>query len=239
MGVVRGEDWGSPADSAPDYEIRGNDRDLALLLEKTGVVHGGAPPSIQFLPSPESDIASAVGLSEHSEPGATGIALPLDVLLFDPSPTGPAGQVGQPDKRGISVNGIEVGTAVDRIGWWHRSFPCSVTVDGSTVFDGRAVCIVVMTGEHLRGNDVSPRGHPGDGKAEVYVYALQRGERHSMRQRLADGTHVPHPQILRRAGTHFEITLERPAPLQVDSTQRGKITHLTIDLLPEAYALLI
>lgn len=236
MGVASGEDWGSPAQSVPDYEISGDDHDLALLLEKVGVSKVGTRPLIQFLPSSRSDIASAIGLSAHNRPGATGIALPLDVLVFDPSPTG---QAGQPETLGVAVNGIEVGAAVDRVGWWHRSFPCSVTVDGSTVFDGRAVCIVVMTGEHLRGKDVSPRGHPGDGKAEVYVYALRPGERRSMRQRLTDGTHMPHPQILRREGTHFEITLERPAPLQVDSTQRGNVAHLTIDVLPEAYALLI
>ena len=100
-----------------------------------------------------------------------------------------------------------------------------VSVDGATVFNGNAACIVLMTGEYLRGKDVSPRGHPGDGKAEIYVYTLEWPQRRSMRQRLGDGSHVPHPQILRRAGSSFKIALERPARRRIDSVQRGRASR--------------
>ena len=39
-------------------------------------------------------------------------------------------------------------------------------------FSERATTVVVLVGQYLRGADVSPRGHPGDGAAEVQVYAM-------------------------------------------------------------------
>ena len=236
MGVARGEDWGAPAERSPDLELRGEDGDLARMLEDAGVVGANPRPFIRFLPSPKSDLASAIGLSTYSEPGAAGIALPLDVLVFGLSSAGPVDRL---EKQDIAVNGIEVGAAADRVGWWNRSFAARISVDGATIFNANAVCIVVMTGEYLRGKDVSPRGHPGDGKAEVYVYTLRRAQRRSMRRRLTDGSHLPHPEILRRVGSSFEIALERPAPVRIDSLSRGNAIHLRIDVLQQAYALLV
>lgn len=236
MGLERGEDWGRPADRPPDLQLRGEDADLARVLENAGVTDGTERPIVRFVPSQRSDLASAVGLSVGSSPGAGNLTLPLDVLVFGLSVARPK---GGPEVRSIAVNGIEVGVGVDRLGWWHRSFGAHVSVDGATVFNGNAACIVLMTGEYLRGKDVSPRGHPGDGKAEIYVYTLERPQRRSMRQRLGDGSHVPHPQILRRAGSSFKIALERPARVRIDSVQRGRASHLRVDVLQQAYALLV
>ena len=236
MGVARGEDWGAPAEHPPDLQLRGKDDDLARVLENAGIMDGIEHPIVRFLPSSKSDLASAVGLSARSEPSAGNIALPLDVLVFGLSA---ARQIERPEVRSIAVNGIEVGAGVDRLGWWHRSFGARISVDGATIFEDNAACVLVMTGEYLRGKDVSPRGHPGDGKAEIYVYTLKRSQRRSMRQRLSDGSHVPHPQILRRAGSSFEIALEQPARVRIDSVSRGSAIHLRIDVLQQAYALLL
>ena len=67
-------------------------------------------------------------------------------------------------------------------------------LDGRPWFSGPATTVVVATGQFLRGLDLVPRGHPGDGKAEVQVYALRRaGAAARCAARLATGAHVPAP----------------------------------------------
>ena len=48
-----------------------------------------------------------------------------------------------------------------------------VTVDGRTVHDGPATSVVVANGQFSGTADLAPRGHPGDGRLEVQVYALR------------------------------------------------------------------
>ena len=66
---------------------------------------------------------------------------------------------------------------------------------GASSTTGRATAVVVASGQYLRGADVVPRGHPGDGRVEVQVYAVARGERAGVRGRLPQGVHLPHPDI--------------------------------------------
>ena len=92
-----------------------------------------------------------------------------------------------------------------------------VTVDGRRVHEGPATAVVVANGQYLRGADVVPRGHPGDGRAEVHVYALARSERRRMRERLPRGEQVPHPRIGTTSGRRILIeSLAAPVALEVD-----------------------
>ena len=97
---------------------------------------------------------------------------------------------------------VVVGVAPDRMRWWSRTFLARSAVDGRLVHAGGAVsAVVVASGQFLRGADVVPRGHPGDGRAEVQVYAPARRSAAAMRGRLPLGTHLPHPRISQaRAG---------------------------------------
>src|SRR6185436_13282717 len=104
--------------------------------------------------------------------------LPLDALRL-------------PD--GLACNLVIAGTAPDRLGWATGEAAIEVAVDGDPWFAGQATTVVVANGQFLRGADLVPRGHPGDGRAEVQVYALTRRARRPMRRRLPTGTHVPHP----------------------------------------------
>ncbi|MGH9039206.1 MAG: hypothetical protein ACRDZ3_03150, partial [Acidimicrobiia bacterium] len=128
------------------------------------------------------DLARAVGLSE----GSSGrLAVPVDLMrLGDGS---------------LAVNAVVVGVPPDRLRWWHRPVPVEVVVDGASV-SGRATTVVVASGQFLRGSDVSPRGHPGDGWLEVQVYCVPAGQRSQMRARLSSGAHLPHPGITARRG---------------------------------------
>ena len=77
--------------------------------------------------------------------------------------------------------------------------------------------VVFAVGQWRRGLDLVPRGHPGDGRVEVQVYALRPGERRAMRRRLATGEPPAAPAIAHRDGPRtVEIVAGPRVPLEVD-----------------------
>ena len=220
MTVRPGQSWGTEASGPPDFEVTGGDRTLADALGR-----GLTDPLVRFSAAAGSDLARAVGLVAGAEP--TGMALPLDVLTVAGSATMQA------------VNSIVIGVTPDRLRSWHRPAGLSVEIDGASVDATQATSLVVMNGQYLRGLDVSPRGHPGDGVAEAQLYALPPGARRAMRTRLATGAHVPHPAITIRRARRIVVRASRPADLEVDGAPAGQISDLEIALRPAAYRLLV
>jgi len=229
-GLRPGQAWGSETSGPADLEVAGSDGALAAVLAR-----GLADPLIRFAAAPGSDLARAVGLVAGAP--ATGLALPLDVLDVLDVMTG-AGP--PPSGRPLgAVNSVVVGPAPDRLRAWHRPAALTVEIDGTPVDAGAATTLVVMNGQYLRGLDVSPRGHPGDGIAEAQLYALPPGARRAMRARLATGAHLPHPAITVRRARHVVVRAARPVPLELDGVPAGDVTGLTVDLRPAAYRLLV
>jgi len=216
--IKPGEPWERPADDQPDLEVAGNDAALAAAV---AAVPGAL---VRFRPAPESDLALAVGLRSGVGWKPPAAELALDVLRL-------------PD--GLACNVVVAGTAPDRLVWGTTEATIEVAVDGEPWFAGHATTVVVANGQFLRGADLAPRGHPGDGRAEVQVYALRRGERRAMRGRLATGTHVPHPRIRTRTGRVIEIRSPRPVALEVDGESRPALSVLRVDVVPAAYRLLV
>jgi hypothetical protein len=175
-----GEPWGSPASSPPDLVVDGDDAALAAAV-------AAAPGAlVAFRPGPGSDLARAVGLRAGAEAAA-------------PIPVGPATEVPVDAVRiegdGLACNAVVLGTPPDRLRWARAASTVEVEVDGQPWFAGSATTVVIANGQFLRGADLVPRGHPGDGRMEIQVYELRRRERKAMRRRLATGAHVPHPRI--------------------------------------------
>ena len=217
--IRKGEEWGTPADGASaDLEVAGDDTALAVAL-----VGAGADPLVRFVPSPASDLARAVGLPGGG-PGT--MAVPVDLLRLDDG--------------GVAVNAVVVGVPPDRLRWWHRPFAVEVVVDG-TAFSARGTTVVVATGQFLRGFDVSPRGHPGDGWCEVQVYAVPPGQRRPMRSRLRSGSHLPHPGITTRRGRSVEVRCGRAVDVEVDGKKAAakRIRSVSVELVPAGFRLLI
>jgi YegS C-terminal NAD kinase beta sandwich-like domain len=216
-----GEPWGRAASGPPDVQLTGDDADLAALVAR----HPGA--LVRFRPSPRSDLARALGLGPEGA-GTTEVAIDaLALARFD------AVDVS-------AVNMVVLGPAPDHLRWGAQAARMTVTVDGRPWFSGRATTIVVANGQFLRRADLVPRGHPGDGWAEVQVYALARRERRSMRRRLPTGTHVPHPRV--QAGRARRVDVEvsgRRLPLEVDGRGRGRTDRLAVALVPAAIRLLV
>jgi YegS C-terminal NAD kinase beta sandwich-like domain len=220
--IRHGQPWGHPATSPPDIEVVGDDADLAAAMTR----HPGV--LARFRPSPESDVARALGLDAEAA-GATEVA--LDALEVDV----PSDRV-----RITAVNAVVVGRPPDRLRRSTRSASIRLTIDGRPWFAGRGTTVVVASGQFLRGADLVPRGHPGDGWLEVQVYALPRRERRPMRRRLLTGTHVPHPSIQTTRARHVEIEIAGGAvPLEVDGRPHGRTARLSATVVPEAIRLLV
>ena len=140
----------------------------------------------------------------------------------------------------MAVNMVVLGAGPDRLRWWSRAVAVEVTIDGRERFRGRATTVLVASGQYLRGADVVPRGHPGDGRAEVQVYALARGERRAMRRRLAQGAHVPHPRIRESSGRRIEVRVGgRGLVLETDGAAHGRRRELTVEVVPGVLRVLV
>jgi YegS C-terminal NAD kinase beta sandwich-like domain len=219
--IRKGEAWGDAARRPPDVEVEGDDAALAR-----SVVTDGAPPLVRYRPSPTADLARAVGLRPESPSGTELVLDALEVVADD-------GTVRR------AVNAVVAGHGPDRITRWTRRHDVEVTIDGRPAWDGRATGVVVANGQFLRGVDIVPRGHPGDGRAEVQVYALAPGERGAMRRRLPTGTHVPHPQIRERSGRLVEVRWAAPRPLEGDGLEWPASRLLRVVVLPGALRILV
>ena len=217
-GITPGEEWGSREDAPPDLTVVGDDADLATAVR-------GAPAGVlvAFTPSPASDLARAIGLQAGAP--ARGLALAMDAIeLADGA---------------LAVNAVVLGPPPDRLTARDRACEVTVALDGHEQTYPGATTVVVATGQWLRGVDLVPRGHPGDGRAEVQVYRLGRGERRAMRARLPTGSHLPHPRIVTRTAMLVDASAPRPLTLEVDGRPMARAATLRARLLPARYRLLV
>ena len=222
--IKPGEEWGRPTSASADLEVAGGDADLAAAA--------GARPGalVRFRPDASSDLAGTVGLA-HSPRGAggrdaaPGVELALDLLRLDDGPD--------------AANMVVIGTPPDALGPFARRFGANVRIDGRPVFHGPCTTVVIAIGQFRRGLDLVPRGHPGDGRAEVQVYAVPARERRALRARLATGTHVPHPQITQRSGARITVSVDRRVPVEIDGRPSPAIDLVDATVVPNAYRILL
>jgi hypothetical protein len=216
-GIAKGRSWGEPTGAAPDLTVTGDDAALArAVADRPGAL-------VAFRPH-GSDLARALGLAAAAEP--RGLALPLDLIAVDDGP--------------VAANLLVVGTPPASVRRFSRATALRVEVDGREVFAGPATAVVVANGQFLDGRDVVPRGHPGDGRLEIHVYALRPGERRAMRSRLPQGAHLPHPRIVTATGRRFAVHGVR-APLAWAADGRAEARRRTVAgaVRPGAYRILI
>jgi diacylglycerol kinase family enzyme len=134
---------------------------------------------------------------------------------------------------------VVFGIPPDRQQWWHRRGRVEVEVDGRRVAEGPALCVIVANGQYLRGFDVVPRGHPGDGRLEIHVYSLAARERAPMQHRLTAGRHLPHPHITETSGRRVTVRSDKPVPWEADGRPRGETTEATLGLVPQVVHVIV
>jgi hypothetical protein len=101
-------------------------------------------------------------------------------------------------------------------------------------FRGRI--LAVMNAEFIGEWDVAPRGHPNDGRMEVFDVdaSMTVRDRIAARRRLRTGTHLPHPRVSTRSVRSGAWSFARPLEVVVDGRRIGRASSLAIDVVPDA-----
>jgi hypothetical protein len=221
--IRKGEAWERPAAGPPALTVRGGDADLADAV--TG--HDGIRVALE--PTPDADLARTLGVAAGGAADA-----PVHDLLVD------ALRVQCDDmSEHFGVNLLTVGTAPDRLSWRAPRRAVTVMVDGRVVHDGPAAGVVVANGQYLRGADVVPRGHPGDGRIEVQVYAPARRESDAVRRRVRVGDHLPHPGIRQAGGTAVEIHAPSGLPWELDGRAHTAARRFVVAVAPAQFVVVV
>jgi len=218
--IEKGKPWERPAPGPAEWHVEGDDAALAAAVRDRPGARVG------FRADPSSDLARALGV-----PAAEGASLDLGIDAL---------RVTADDRDLFAVNMVVVGTAPDRTGWFTGAPELRVEVDGRVIHDGPATTVVIASGQYLRGHDVVPRGHPGDGRAEVQVYAVPRGQRGGVRSRLPQGAHLPHPDITQATGRRVGVVAGKHAiGLEIDGVPAPAATRVTVEVVPEAFLIVV
>jgi hypothetical protein len=103
----------------------------------------------------------------------------------------------------------------------------------------RGPILAVMNAEFIGDWDVAPRGHPNDGRVEVFEVDPSMSTRHRIaaRRRLRSATHVPHPCVRTRSVRSGTWTFERPLEVIVDGRHVGRASSVAGRVLPDAAVL--
>jgi hypothetical protein len=101
-------------------------------------------------------------------------------------------------------------------------------------FRGRI--LAVMNAEFVGDWDVAPRGHPNDGRMEVFDVdaSMSVRQRLAARRRLRTGTHVPHPRVSTRSVRTGTWSFVRPVEVVVDGRRVGRASSLAVDVVADA-----
>lgn len=103
---------------------------------------------------------------------------------------------------------------------------------GNPVADRHVV--VVMNAAFIGKYNVAPRSHPGDGKADVVTFRLRFSDRFKATQRMASGSHLPHPDIALRQRSDGSVQMDRPRPVWIDGRRVGRSRTMQFTVLPDA-----
>ena len=222
--VEKGVPWEQPSAGPAEWHVDGDDATLAAA------VRDQPDARLEFRPGPGSDLGRAIGVHEpgrHERGGAWELG--MDAL-----------RITADGRELFAVNMLVIGVAPDRATWFTSSPGLAVRVDDRVVHDGPATAVVVASGQYLRGTDLVPRGHPGDGKAEIQIYAVARGQRAGVRSRLPQGIHLPHPDIVQTTGSRVEIRADRgPIAVEVDGVSTPRARLVTVEVVPRAFVLVV
>ena len=128
----------------------------------------------------------------------------------------------------VRLDGVEAPVyacahVVIRPPWWRGGW-----LRGSTV--------VVMNAEFIGRWDVAPRGHPNDGRVEVFEVDGRFGVRQRLaaRRRARTATHVPHPLIRTRSVRSADWSFASPMSVVVDGVRAGTARDVAVAVVADA-----
>ncbi len=100
----------------------------------------------------------------------------------------------------------------------------------------RGPVLAVMNAEFIGEWDVAPRGHPNDGRVEVFEVESTMSLRHRLaaRRRLRSATHLPHPDITTRSVRSHEWSFPHALDVVVDGRRVGRASSISVLVLADA-----
>lgn len=223
MTIEKGKDWGAPGEVPVDTPVARSDAELSNLFsvdDGEGRTLTG-PSLVVLLPntdSPRTPRESTNGLAMtlgargtiDSVLGSTRTLLPIDL--------------------GVVTLDAE------------SEEPRRLVMSSSLLITGAlwsGVTEAAMNAAFLDTWNVTPNGHPNDGRFDVVRAELGLADRFKARKRLATGSHVPHPNISVRRLKRAEF---RPAPsskVWIDGKPMGRVELIEVTVVPDAVTLAI
>ncbi len=124
-----------------------------------------------------------------------------------------------------------------------------VTIDGREVVMASSLLIkrpfwsgevdAAMNASFYGAWNVTPSGHPNDGRFDVVHAALSWSDRWKARSRMVTGSHVPHPDITIRRLKSSEFTPHVRARVWLDGVCIGSASHVKFSVCADATFVLI
>jgi hypothetical protein len=101
----------------------------------------------------------------------------------------------------------------------------------------RGELMFAMTAQFYGGYDVTPRGHPNDGRMDVLTVdaALPARVRAQARSRARTGSHLPHPALAVRQVQEWTAEFARPLVVWVDGRRWVTAEDVRLVVEPDAY----
>lgn len=215
MTIEKGEDWGHRALFPDDAPIVDGDAELAALFSVTTDDENN-----QTLTGPSVvGLKKAIDSSKSHDLATTVSARGSETDLRTGERTHLPIDLGV-----VSLDGalhVMAASLVIRTPLWTR------VVQGA------------MNASFLGDWNVTPSGHPNDGRFDIVRAELTLGDRFKARSRLASGSHVPHPDIsIRRLRSHdFEPVAG--AQVRIDGQNLGAADDVSVTVIADATTIVI
>lgn len=190
-----------------------------------------------------SDVAPPAGLLEmrHDDEIAQHLAAARDDPTVPPLLVrgGDLGRtLGVPSTRGATVNRLPIDLVEVRLDGDAAGVVCAHVVARRPWWKGGwwlGPVVLVMNAEFIGPWDVAPRGHPNDGRVEVFeTGSMPIRERLVARRRLGSATHVPHPAITTRSIRHGRIDHGERLEVFLDGRRAGRASTIEVRVIADA-----
>lgn len=214
MTIEKGQPWGTEVPSGAEVISCADDQSLARAVH-----HQLSAAGLQ------SDGLQSDGLQSDGLKGVHYRVEAGDLLqtVGGHRPAGPTSLLLPMDLGLVSLDGGE-----------QLPFVANVIVRRA-LWSGEAAA--VMNAAWLDDWYLGPRAHPNDGLLDITVGALRFAERMQARSRARSGTHVPHPNLTTKRVQTWTHTFAKRSTVRVDGVSFGRIRHLRVELLPDAFTL--
>lgn len=225
MTIEKGKDWGRRGEVGVNTPVARSDAELSEFFqvdESSGTPCPKGPELVALVPNGDETVPKDPRLASN------GLALTL----------GARGTVETVLGHERTIVPIDLGVVVIHNG----STPLTMVMSSSLVIASKFWSGPIegaMNSSFLGEWNVTPSGHPNDGRFDVISAELPMSDRMKARKRLPSGSHVPHPAISIRRLRSATFTPPPSARVWVDGRALGSAARVEVSVFPDAVELAI